>query len=218
MNSHCLCKLFLLYLLLCGNLSIWSKVDLPKQCKDCMVFHCTNSVWYFKYILFWWLFELVFSAIKIIVFVSYIYNVHRKKLSFKWVDERVPLPDYHCEWLHNLPSQSKEEMVYFLTPSTIKDWFFFPSCTTWNLNILLHICLFIYGNFSANFCVDFSLISFPPFFSWGFHLFLLMWQTSISFKKLKDPFYMYASIYFTLSFFVCICYFKLMSSWFTIFY
>ena len=51
-----------------------------------------------------------------------------------------------------------------------------------------------------------------------FFFFFLMWQTSIYFKKLTDPFYMRASIYFTLSFFVCKWYFKLMYSWFTIFY
>lgn len=166
--------------LLCGNLSIWSKVDLPKQCEDCTVFHCADTAGYFNYILSWWLFEPVFSAIKIMVFVSYVYTVHGEKLSFKWADERAPLPDYPCEWLHSLPSPIERRDCLVSDTFTNKGLISFPSCTVWNLNILRHICLFICGNFSANFCVDFSVISFPPFFSWGFHLFFfLMWQTSI---------------------------------------
>ena len=96
-------------------------------------------------------------------------------MSFKWVDERAPLPEYHCEWLHNLPSSIQRRDCLFSDTFTNKGLIFLPSCTIWNLNILLHICLFICGNFSANFCVDFSVISFPPFFPWGFHFLFFFW-------------------------------------------
>lgn len=143
------------------------------------VFHCADRAGYFNYILSWWLFEPVFSAIKIMVFVSYVCNVHGKKLSFKWADERAPLPDYPCEWLHNLPSPIERRDCLVSDTFTNKGLIFFHLA---QYEISTFYDIFVYsfvGTLVQIFVWTSQLYPFPHFFLGAFIFFFLMWQASI---------------------------------------